>query len=282
VALPSSAPPSRPPVAASAQDLNDAEFAELDELLAGVPEPLEPLDVVMLDGFLAALVVQPELIDVERWLPHVFDAGGHRWGEAEPGPEQRRARALILRRHAAINRTLAEFGAFDPLILEPSESAVDLPAASKAEVGADPIANEGGTSANREARPEPVPAAADPIAAALLPWVAGFEFAASIFPGLYEIAEDAVPTTLARLYRFLPADDEIDRATTDVVRLGRTLATLDEAIEEVISCVAELYHLTEPLRYQVETVRREAPKIGRNDPCPCGSARKFKRCHGAA
>jgi preprotein translocase subunit SecA len=24
-----------------------------------------------------------------------------------------------------------------------------------------------------------------------------------------------------------------------------------------------------------------APKIGRNDPCPCGSGKKFKKCHGA-
>ena len=28
--------------------------------------------------------------------------------------------------------------------------------------------------------------------------------------------------------------------------------------------------------------RREGPKIGRNDPCPCGSGQKFKKCHGAA
>lgn len=27
---------------------------------------------------------------------------------------------------------------------------------------------------------------------------------------------------------------------------------------------------------------RETPKIGRNEPCPCGSGKKFKRCHGAA
>jgi SEC-C motif-containing protein len=26
----------------------------------------------------------------------------------------------------------------------------------------------------------------------------------------------------------------------------------------------------------------ETPKIGRNDPCPCGSGRKFKKCCGAA
>jgi uncharacterized protein YecA (UPF0149 family) len=29
-----------------------------------------------------------------------------------------------------------------------------------------------------------------------------------------------------------------------------------------------------------ETIRREEPKIGRNDPCPCGSGKKYKKCHG--
>lgn len=27
--------------------------------------------------------------------------------------------------------------------------------------------------------------------------------------------------------------------------------------------------------------RRETPKLGRNDPCHCGSGRKYKKCHGA-
>jgi preprotein translocase subunit SecA len=31
-----------------------------------------------------------------------------------------------------------------------------------------------------------------------------------------------------------------------------------------------------------QPARREGPKIGRNDPCPCGSGQKFKKCHGAA
>ncbi len=30
----------------------------------------------------------------------------------------------------------------------------------------------------------------------------------------------------------------------------------------------------------VETIRREQPKVGRNDPCPCGSGKKYKQCHG--
>jgi len=32
----------------------------------------------------------------------------------------------------------------------------------------------------------------------------------------------------------------------------------------------------------IKTVRREEPKVGRNDPCPCGSGKKYKKCHGAA
>lgn len=31
-----------------------------------------------------------------------------------------------------------------------------------------------------------------------------------------------------------------------------------------------------------QTYRRESEKVGRNDPCPCGSGKKFKKCHGAA
>ena len=33
---------------------------------------------------------------------------------------------------------------------------------------------------------------------------------------------------------------------------------------------------------KVETFRREMPKVGRNDPCPCGSGKKYKKCCGKA
>jgi len=32
----------------------------------------------------------------------------------------------------------------------------------------------------------------------------------------------------------------------------------------------------------VKQVKREEPKVGRNEPCPCGSGKKYKKCHGAA
>ncbi len=31
---------------------------------------------------------------------------------------------------------------------------------------------------------------------------------------------------------------------------------------------------------QAKPVRRNEPKVGRNDPCPCGSGKKYKKCHG--
>jgi preprotein translocase subunit SecA len=33
-------------------------------------------------------------------------------------------------------------------------------------------------------------------------------------------------------------------------------------------------------RGKKQPLRREAPKVGRNDPCPCGSGKKYKKCHG--
>ena len=33
---------------------------------------------------------------------------------------------------------------------------------------------------------------------------------------------------------------------------------------------------------KVKTVVRDQPKVGRNDPCPCGSGKKYKKCHGAS
>ncbi|MGC1491414.1 MAG: SEC-C metal-binding domain-containing protein, partial [Candidatus Acidiferrum sp.] len=42
------------------------------------------------------------------------------------------------------------------------------------------------------------------------------------------------------------------------------------------------------LKYQTGPAQAEAPKpvragakVGRNDPCPCGSGKKYKKCHGA-
>ncbi len=39
-------------------------------------------------------------------------------------------------------------------------------------------------------------------------------------------------------------------------------------------------HGDEVVEEKPETFRRKQPKVGRNDPCPCGSGKKYKHCHG--
>ncbi len=57
------------------------------------------------------------------------------------------------------------------------------------------------------------------------------------------------------------------------------------AAEEVASEDGMIYHGSrtgsEPERTAAQPHRRAGEKVGRNDPCPCGSGKKFKKCHGA-
>jgi uncharacterized protein len=115
-----------------------------------------------------------------------------------------------------------------------------------------------------------------------MPWVAGFHHAAETFPDLAEMPDDAVMAALARLYRHLPVEDDEQRELVALLDREHPLATLDDAMEELVVTIADLQDLTREQRYKVDTVKRETPKVGRNDPCPCGSGKKFKQCHGAA
>lgn len=238
------------------RDLSEAELDELDALLAATPAPLQPLDVAMLDGYLCGVLVQPVLVDATSWLAPIFDTDGTPLPDVLPPGWHERTCALILRRHDALNRGLVEDGIFDPIVYE-----LDLATAADAPA-----------SAGAAARPEFTP---------LWAWVGGFEYAMACFPQLFDAADDTVHDLLERLWRYLPPDDGEDLRLIARLDQSHPVATLDAAIDDLVLAVAELFDLTHDARYRVETVRRTLPKVGRNDPCPCGSGRKFKQCHGA-
>lgn len=54
----------------------------------------------------------------------------------------------------------------------------------------------------------------------------------------------------------------------------------DQAVEAIPDRLVAIYNFWRAKRTPVPTLRRDAPKVGRNDPCPCGSGRKFKQCCG--
>ena len=248
-----------PVVASTAHDLTDEEFAELDDLLLQTPQPLTPVDAVMLDGFLCGVLVQPVPLEPAVWLPFVFDFDGQPLPDDADAVWKERITALTLRRYHALNHAIIEDGWFNPLVLEFDD---EHPLEPVPEGEVDPMAG------------------ISEVSQPLMPWVAGFQHAALCFPDLAEMADDAVMTSLARLYRHLPTETDEEREVVAVLDKEYPLATLDDAIEELVVTVADLADLTRDERYKVEQVRRETPKVGRNDPCPCGSGKKYKQCHG--
>ena len=55
---------------------------------------------------------------------------------------------------------------------------------------------------------------------------------------------------------------------------------INDCEEDLPQAVTDIYRFWQAKR-GTGTVRRDMPKIGRNDPCPCGSGKKFKQCCGA-
>jgi hypothetical protein len=91
-----------------------------------------------------------------------------------------------------------------------------------------------------------------------------------------EVAADA-PTQAEAI-------DAMDAMPMDGLRaLGSAIADtgLDElALARVLDGVLPPETPEGYLHDGVGTLRREEAKVGRNDPCPCGSGRKYKKCHG--
>ncbi len=91
------------------------------------------------------------------------------------------------------------------------------------------------------------------------------------------------------------ADDDLNEALMPIIVLSDTikddpkineLLASDETIEKLAEAVPEavvsiFQHQRQHFQPPSQTVRRSSPKVGRNDPCPCGSGKKYKKCCGA-
>jgi uncharacterized protein len=101
--------------AAAMPPLDDADIARLQDLMDGLPEPLQPLDASSLDGFLCGLLLQPEIVAEARWMPFVTDVEGRAlpagWASAE-------LHTLVRRRRDELRRAIAARQWFDPWIFE--------------------------------------------------------------------------------------------------------------------------------------------------------------------
>ena len=91
---------------------------------------------------------------------------------------------------------------------------------------------------------------------------------------------------------FIEMMDKINRETVELImKVQIQMQTPEEAAAENARRLKQLQaenkkqlkekrSLEKETNKKTATVKRNAPKIGRNDPCPCGSGKKYKNCHG--
>ena len=93
---------------------------------------------------------------------------------------------------------------------------------------------------------------------------------------------DSLVFTFSGHGSWLPDDDKDEPAFSMYAEDGPPTVSqkrLDD-LGAAIWAVYDLRQLWRSLGPKVETIRKD-PTPGRNDPCPCGSGKKYKKCHGA-
>ena len=100
--------------------LADSDIERLQELLDSVPEPLQALDVMALDGYLCGVLLQPQQPAPERWLKFITDIEGR---ALPPGFPLAELHGLVKRRHAELSAAISERQWFDPWIFQLEDEA---------------------------------------------------------------------------------------------------------------------------------------------------------------
>lgn len=234
------------------QPLADAEIEELNAFLLSDACPETAMDISMLDGFLAALVSGPNRVMPSAMLCWIWDAEE---GEASPEiastTEANKILGYIMRHWNSVIEALSDDSKpYAPIVLEST--------------------TEGRTIS------------------VIDDWCLGYYKGIALDLAAWEPLMSTRPEWFSVILRHAsqidsvewehPSDD-LDQQQANVDSLG-------------ISAM-EIYRYWLPLRtrqmvhgemsgnaHPREPIRR-GEKIGRNDPCPCGSGKKFKRCHGA-
>ena len=233
--------PLPPPVIA------DADLHRLDDFLNSDAVTESAMDVATLEGFLTALVIGPRVVMPSAWLRWVWDFENGEDDVVYEGIAQaQEVMGLVM---GLMNRIAQTFQR-DPESFEP-------------------VFFRGAQWGAAE-------------------WCEGFLKATQLFD-----AEDWAALWAVDAFKGLGDVERISLATP-LLRLGDETGleiTKQEGdaqrwVDTIVPALAGIHaHWAERRSEQPATplrapMRREAPKVGRNDPCPCGSGHKYKKCCG--
>jgi uncharacterized protein len=232
------------------EPLSDKEVDELDAFLLSDATSDETMTLDMLDGYLTAIAIGPTTLVPSQWLPGIWGPGDEHAPEFETMAQAQRILELIMRHLNGIVGTLEH----DPNAFEPF---FDI------RIGPDDA---------REYLDGEM-------------WAYGFMKGFALCRQDWQpLFDDVQGREALRPLRLLGAAD----VTPDDEQLVRTPQQREELSKAIPASIAAIYRFWLPHREAVHqreigaTTKRSEPKIGRNDPCPCGSGKKFKKCCGEA
>jgi uncharacterized protein len=234
-----------------------SQIDDLEDLLDSLELMPDAMSVSELDGFVAGLLLCPEMIDTSEWLPEV-------WGmDCEPefdSPEQ--AKAVISAVMAHYNRVAVNLANRS----EPYEIVLEYP--------------------DNEVIEDDEPFWEF--------WIAGFNQAFQLREhawDLYWQAEDDNVTAAMSLFGALmdleAGDSFLDEDKQDALAMEapNIIPGLVVTMNNWLKAQALAGNLGgEPEWLQAANANAgpaRSTKVGRNDPCPCGSGRKYKKCCGS-
>ena len=227
------------------EPLTDAEFERLSGIL-GRFDNKQPMNLEQPDGFLAALICGPEIVRPSEYLPVIF--GSDMVLDDSFGTQSvlQDFLSLIMRHWNVIAGTLHSGDVFLPLLLE----------------------DESGISHAND-------------------WAKGFLRGMELRRTDWAVLLDDEKQGGCLVPIFVLAHENDPDPEMRPYKRAISAEEREKLIVGAAAGVTGIYRYFEARRLverhppdNVTTFRRTAPKIGRNDPCPCGSGKKFKQCCG--
>jgi uncharacterized protein len=205
-----------------------------------------PMNLEELDGFFAALICGPEVVRPSEYLPVIWGDNIILDDSFGKQPVLQHFLSLIMRHWNVIADTLCSGDVFLPLLLEDDDGATH--------------ANDWATGFRR-----------------------GMEFHKERWAAL--LADEEHGGLLVPIFALAHEHDPDPEMRPYKEAIGGEKR--EKLIVSAAAGVTGIYRYFKSQRFlekepfdSATTFRRHVPKIGRNDPCPCGSGKKFKQCCG--
>ena len=221
--------------------LSDSELDRLDAFLSERGGS-QTMNVEELDGFFAALVVGPELVLASEYLPMVWGQGEDA-GAAFENLEEANAIVQLMMRH------------WNTIAAAVEREELYLPVMLESDAGIQPGHRWArgfmkGVGLRRESWAD----------------LAQDEAQGGSLLAIAALAAEVDPELLSRPLSSQQSDELVQRAVGGMNWIARHFSAARRANAQP--------------RSGRGTVRREVAKVRRNEPCPCGSGRKYKQCCG--